>query len=198
MDKKSTIKFFDDLAQEWDSRENPVFNARISGHIKNASIKKGDIIADVGCGTGILYPYFELAGAASVLCVDISPKMIAELKKKYPLADTLAADFDEAALPLDYFDKVIIFNAFAHFENKEATAAKARKILKSGGGFYIIHSLTRAELAKAHEAKAGLDKDIIPTKIEMREIFTSAGFENILLKEDESGCFFSAKKINQE
>jgi demethylmenaquinone methyltransferase/2-methoxy-6-polyprenyl-1,4-benzoquinol methylase len=194
MDKKSTIKFFDGLAQKWDSCENPVFNARIAGHIKNINIKESDIIADVGCGTGILRPYFQAAKAGAVLHIDISSKMIAELKKKYPSAEVLAADFDYAPLPSNRFDKVIIFNAFAHFEDKKFTAAKAWQILKCGGGFYVIHSLTRAELKRVHGAKAEAEKDIIPPQIEIKEIFASAGFGEIFMKEDETGCFFSARK----
>jgi demethylmenaquinone methyltransferase/2-methoxy-6-polyprenyl-1,4-benzoquinol methylase len=194
MDKKSAINFFDDLAHEWDSLQNPIFTARIPALIARTSIKKGDRIADVACGTGILYPFLQSAGAGEILCLDISAKMLGQLKKKHPAAKTLAAAFEEADLPLNYFDKVLLFNALPHFAAPQNAANKAYEMLKKGGVFCILHSLSRKELAAAHVGREEVVEDKLPPPSGLKKIFLSAGFNDIVLKEDNNGCFFSGRK----
>ena len=194
MDKKSTITFFDGIAQKWDSLKSPIFDARIPRHIKNIALKEGDKVADIACGTGILYPFLQAAKAGEIFCLDISPNMIAELKRKYPEAAAYAQDFETAALPQNHFDKVLLFNALPHFDDVNLVMQKAYGMLKEGGVFVIFHSLTRSELQNIHGKQEEVQEDELPPQSELRAAFTAAGFKDIILKEDEFGVFFSGVK----
>lgn len=188
MDKETSIKFFDDIAPRWDLMENPAYKMRIPAQLKKTGIMQGDKVLDVACGTGILYP-FLCDYKADTLCLDISGGMLAELKKKHPHAKTIQADFIDANLPHQSFDKVLIFNAFPHFEDKAAVFFKAASILKPNGYLFIFHSLMREELQKIHAKQNDTEQDIIPPDIEMFNYYKDAGFENIKANDSESGYF---------
>ncbi|MDR0952632.1 MAG: methyltransferase domain-containing protein [Elusimicrobiota bacterium] len=193
MDKQATIKFFDSIAPKWDEMENPKYTKRIASHFKKIKVKPDEKILDAACGTGILEPYLK---EADTLFLDISKNMLLELLKKYPAAKTLRSSFESAKLPKNYFNKILFFNSFPHFENKAAVVKKAYKLLKEGGELIIFHSLTRAELAKVHGGSKETKKDAVPTQSEFKEMFLKAGFAptKIILEEGKDGCFFKATK----
>lgn len=193
MERTSCVDFFDKLAANWDLIQNPIYAARIPYLMDKAAISAGERILDVGCGTGILYPHLEQRGGQTV-SIDISSNMLAELKKKYPQAQTICGCFISEELPANHFDKVIIFNAFPHFDDKKTATHKAFSILKKGGHILIIHSLTRKELARVHGKSEDTQRDVIPTQIQLKEILLSVGFCDIELTENEYGCYFSGRK----
>ncbi len=188
MDKETSVKFFDEIAPRWDSLEKPAYKARIPAQLKKTGITQGDKVLDAACGTGILYPLLNEA-KAEVLSLDISGGMLAELKKKHPQAKTVQADFIAALLPSKHFDKVLIFNAFPHFEDKPSVFAKAAQILKPNGYLYIFHSLTREELNSVHAKQNDTQGDAIPPDMEMFNYYKDAGFEHIRADDSESGYF---------
>ena len=82
MEKKDVIEFFDRCAPAWDAemvKSDKIINAILD----NAEVGPGMDILDVGCGTGVMFPYYLERGAASVTGVDISPKMAQIAGEKY-------------------------------------------------------------------------------------------------------------------
>ncbi|KAA6317196.1 Ubiquinone/menaquinone biosynthesis C-methyltransferase UbiE [termite gut metagenome] len=196
MDAKTAIEFFNKMAPEWDRMQNPVYLARIGGHFVNINIKPGAKVADIGCGSGVLYPYIQNYKPSEIVCFDISPQMLLELKKKYPAAHTVQGNFEAFDCKKEYFDCILIFNTFPHFKHQAGAVKKVFEMLVGGGQFVIFHSLTREELARAHGEGKDITRDILPSQSELKNMFLKAGFKNknIVLQEDENGCFFSATK----
>ena len=57
MNKKTVKDFFDNLAKDWDSFEQPD-SAVIEKILDYAGIRSGCSVLDIACGTGILFPYY--------------------------------------------------------------------------------------------------------------------------------------------
>ena len=70
MDKKEIIAFFDSLASGWDE-----YNTRneevVAEILERSGIREGIKVLDVACGTGVLFPDYQKAGA-EITGIDIS------------------------------------------------------------------------------------------------------------------------------
>ena len=82
---------------------------------------------------------------------DILPKSDTFDKYEYHVGDFLDYKFENK------FDKIIIFNAFPHFLDKDALAKKAYELLDDFGYLIIMHDLGKERLNNHHNEKA---KDI--------------------------------------
>ncbi len=180
--QRETADFFDSIAPQWDAKERPEVFKIVEKIIDRIKPGPGDTVLDAGCGTGILYPFLTAKGVKDILCVDVSEKMLAELRRKHPAAKTLAAAFETADLPADSFTKIIIYNAFPHFEDRPAVFRQAFRLLAKGGTLHIVHSMTREELAKIHGKAPEVAEHFIPSDTEMRRLYAEAGFTAITVK----------------
>jgi demethylmenaquinone methyltransferase/2-methoxy-6-polyprenyl-1,4-benzoquinol methylase len=194
MDRLEIISFFDKNAKNWDKNECPRVFVILQEIINKIEIKAGDSVLDIGCGTGILRPYIKSCNAGEILHVDISKGMLKRLKTKYPSANTMSADFETVNLPSETFDKIIAYNVFPHFIDKQAVFDNAFKFLKHGGTFFIAHSMTRERLNKVHGRNKETKKDLLPSQKEMLSLYEKAGFKDISVEEESPGFFASGKK----
>ena len=136
-------QFFDGTAHVWD--------ARFAGNYKElhqavaAQIPATDepiAILDVGCGTGLELEYvFERAPNARITCLDQSPRMLAELQRKYAARQAqltlVEASVVEWPAGLRGFDCVLSILVLHHFppKTKPAIYADICAALKEGGRY---------------------------------------------------------------
>lgn len=111
--------------------------------VRNARVKDGDQILDLGCGTGLLSLKCLQQARCSVTGADYSQKMIDVLKdkiKKLKLNDRISLCLMDAA-SLKFkdrtFDKVVSSVALHHLEDKLPALKKIFRILKPGGIFIL-------------------------------------------------------------
>ncbi len=100
-------------------------------------LQDGDLILDLGCGSGIPARYLISKGMR-VIGVDSSPEMISLAKKQVPWVPFICADM-ETKWPENNFDGVCVFFSLLHLP-KQKTARLLRNIyqwLKPGGVFVI-------------------------------------------------------------
>ena len=74
MNKKEIIAYFDRCAPQWDARM-VTDDGKINGILDAAGVREHDVVLDVACGTGVLFPYYLNRNVAQVIGVDISPEM---------------------------------------------------------------------------------------------------------------------------
>ncbi|HMA60182.1 MAG TPA: class I SAM-dependent methyltransferase [Halanaerobiales bacterium] len=192
-DKKEEIEFFNKHAEEWDefiTDENIEVAKEV---IKKYKIGRNNSVLDVGAGTGILYSLLKNENLSGYLGIDISPKMIEVFKEKHPDAEIRRIDF-ETNVELDKrFDFVIIYDTIPHLDKIDMVFKNARKHLKVGGQFLIIHSKTRKELKEHHDEISHNQEDPIPTDEVLKLMSWTYNFEDTKIK-DEDYFLYSGKK----
>ena len=154
MDKVAA--YFNERAGKWD--ENGCSGeSRVQGAVLSlVDLKPGDSVLDLGCGTGVMIPFYLAARAGKIVAVDVSENMIERAKEKFghePSVELRAQDvlsLDEA----ERFDAAIIYNAYPHFPNKPALVEKVYRLLKPKGRFAVAHGIGRDAINRHHEAVA--------------------------------------------
>jgi SAM-dependent methyltransferase len=97
----------------------------------------GARVLDLGCGFGWHCRYAREAGAASVIGVDLSERMLAKARA---MTNDSAIDYRRMAIedidfPSDEFDLVLSSLAFHYVERFDEVVAKVWQCLKPGGSF---------------------------------------------------------------
>ena len=146
--------FFNSIADKWNNDDN---NFDVINYLFSLiDIKKNEDVIDLGCGKGVITPIIYKYTNKQVLGIDLSNKMIDYAKKinsdinkyKYVCADFMDYNFNQK------FNKIIIFNAYPHFLDKEALASKCFDTLKDGGILVIMHDLGKDKLNSFHHEHA--------------------------------------------
>ena len=134
-DAKESAKSFDDPARDTWQLPDRVIAA--------LNLKRGQIVADIGAGTG----YFSVRLAKSeaapkVYAADIEPSMVNYLREraaKEGLKDVIAvlASADQPNLP-EPVDLVLIVDTYHHIGDREAYFRRLAKSIRPGGRVAII------------------------------------------------------------
>ena len=101
-DKKQLIALYEDRCEQYGYDVKTIGWGNIKTQMLRFDILcdiadlQGRSICDLGCGFGDLYPYLlKRFGQVEYFGVDISPKLIAQAKEKYPEASFLVCDILE-------------------------------------------------------------------------------------------------------
>ncbi|MDD5109809.1 MAG: class I SAM-dependent methyltransferase [Patescibacteria group bacterium] len=107
-------------------------------------LQPGDTVLDVACGQGFFTRQFWQAGA-NVIGTDIAPELIALAKKNIPRATGRPAITFQVA-PANNLafakeksvDKATVILAIQNIEDIDGTLRECRRVLKPGGGLYLV------------------------------------------------------------
>lgn len=107
----------------------------ISELISKIGIKR---IVDLGCGDGeIILAIDNKYKNKRIIGIDISPRRIKNLKKKYPNYKFFCRDVIKTALPSKHFDLAISTQVIEHLEDDCKLLEEVFRLLKPKGYFYI-------------------------------------------------------------
>ncbi|MDD5934744.1 MAG: class I SAM-dependent methyltransferase [Clostridiales bacterium] len=129
---------FDKYADKYDTnfmgKGSRRFYADLIGEL---TIKDGDAILDIGCGTGSVLSYIGKQKKIMGFGVDVSENMIAIAKEKNPNFEFVTCDCSSLPYENESMDIVIACMAYHHFPNQEQFRKEAWRVLKPGGSLYI-------------------------------------------------------------
>ena len=108
-------------------------------------IEQGDVVADVGAGTGLFTRLFSAAVGEMgwVYAVDIAPRFIEHInqeagkQKLENITGVLCAE-NSINLPPNSVDTVFVCDTYHHFEYPKSTLASIHRALKDGGRLIVI------------------------------------------------------------
>ncbi len=192
MNKDNIKTFFDKIAPNWDNE--PIADEEILNTIlENGGIEKDIDILDVGCGTGVLFPYYLAINVKSITAVDMSSEMVKIAKSKFPQVDVICGDAETITFDRQ-FDAIMIYNAFPHFPSPLNVIKNLSKALKNGGRFTIAHGLSKTELDEIHMKSAGAVSNILPECGELAEMLSPYFDVDIMISNDKMYQVSGTKK----
>jgi ubiquinone/menaquinone biosynthesis C-methylase UbiE len=191
MDKKS---FFNQAAQGWDQRfYTPEMREQLPQLVSLFHLQKGAKILDVGAGTGGIVPYLleAMGPEGSIWAIDFAEEMVKIGRKKFLEESRVIfelASVEDLAYKDRFFDQIVCFGAFPHFEDKGKALEEMGRVLKPRGTLIIAHALSSVALRSHHQNCAPVSKDFLPEEGEMRSLLERAGFQlNRLI--DQPKCY---------
>ena len=121
--------------------------------------QSGAQVLDLGAGTGLeLGFYYPLNKTAKVTCVDLSPKMLDVLKKKFSeySPKIICGSYFDIEFEEEKFDAVVSVESLHHFTYAEKVILykKIRRALKKDGVFILTDYMEDDEIAE----KAGFER----------------------------------------
>ena len=163
-----------------DARRRRRFGHELRRLFVLASIRKNDIILDVGCGSGVLVPRIlrRLGPAGKIHEVDYADKMIAVNRRLHidPRIRFHVADVNALPLPEKSCDGILCFSCFPHFHDKARALCALATVLKTGGWLLLAH-FDSPEALNHHHASShmAVRHDRMPDETAMRALFAGAG-----------------------
>lgn len=171
LNTSAVAAFFDQRAEHWDAHSVPKETV-INTILSSAGVSPGVSVLDIGCGTGVLFPYYLSRSVSHVTGVDLSPAMIAQAKAKFgsdPRVKLLCGD--ASVLAPGIHDICVVYNALPHFQSAQALIDALSKALVPGGRLTIAHGDGRQVINARHSSGASeVSRDLMPAE-KLAELF---------------------------
>jgi len=182
-------EYFNQLASKWDLMTAAETRSRLPQMIAYLAIKPGDIILDVGGGTGILLPLlYEVAGnKGKIVSLDIAEEMLKQARNNSHPNNIHYVHADAAAIPLasETFNFVICYSCFPHFPDKLKALAEMARVLRNRGRLAICHTASRQTINELHKSVGNVvENDTIPDEATMRDMLTASGLKTIEVRDE--------------
>lgn len=150
-------------------------------------VAPGQLILDIGCGTGYMAAYLAGHFSVNVVCMDITPGVLAgarERMRREGLSGRVSLIKADAHL-LPFRDRVFdtaIAESVLVFCDKGKVSKEAYRVLKAGGAFgdneLTLVKQPPAELAEVVSSDRGLGMAPL-TEVEWLETYKKAGFRPV-------------------
>jgi ubiquinone/menaquinone biosynthesis C-methylase UbiE len=168
------------FVRHFENESREVFAQR-EAIVRAVDLRPGDVVADVGAGTGLFTRLFasQVAPKGTVYAVDISPaflRYIAERAKRDgrdQAIKTVRNSPDSIELPPRSVDVVFVCDTCHHFENPGAMLASMHRALRPGGRLILVDFDLRKDSSASVKQRARAPRDVY-----FREIVAS-GFTQV-------------------
>lgn len=142
--------YFNQRAAHWDDGEQSVDQIRRMIAFLS-DIQEGMSVLDVACGTGAMFEALRERKPSHITAVDLSEKMIEIAARKVEgdsLFEVQCRDLFE--MTQEAFDRIIIYNAYPHFMEKDKVVQKVAELLNPGGRFIVAHGACKEKINGCH------------------------------------------------
>jgi ubiquinone/menaquinone biosynthesis C-methylase UbiE len=130
---------------DWLERADRDEEQRPDQVIRTMGLEDGDVVADIGCGTGYFARRMARAVAprGRVYAVDIQPEMLRLLRERVQEAEltnveAVLGENDDPRLPPQSLDWVLLVDVYHEFQQPEAMLAQMREALKPTGRVALL------------------------------------------------------------
>lgn len=183
-------EYFNNAAETWDDicyhDKDKIFKM-----IDLCQIQKGSKVLDMGTGTGVMIPYLNerIGLKGNIVAVDMAEKMIekAKMKNNLPNVDFIVGDILTLNFPSEFFDIIMCYSVFPHFEDQFKVIKKMESLLKEGGKLVICHSQSRERINSFHKnSSKEVSNDILPETYIIKNYFSKCGLETTTDVDDDN------------
>lgn len=185
--------FFDRIAEVYGINSKKDYEL-IKSLLLEIGIKKGDKVLDLGCGKGVISHMLYELSEKKIIAMDISTNMIEIAKSmNIPTDEVEFIKDDFYKTTMKGFDKVVLFDCYPHFIDRQAFKLKMKEVLNDNGYFAIIHDLSRDALTNCHKGLIQISRDL--ENVDEESQFYSDEFEVVKKKEDDKSYLLLFKKL---
>jgi len=131
--KRKTMHYYNQLAPVYDTQYTDEQNEKIEATLENLSLSKNDFVLDVGCGTGLLFPYITRK-VQLLVGVDFSQKLLKKAKtrkKRFLNAHILVSDADYLPFRNQTFHTVFAITLLQNMPKPFATLQEIKRASKN-------------------------------------------------------------------
>jgi demethylmenaquinone methyltransferase/2-methoxy-6-polyprenyl-1,4-benzoquinol methylase len=107
-----------------------------------AVVRPGDRVLDAACGTGDLAVAARDAGAAEVVGVDFSARMLERARRKSPAIEWVQGDILALPFPDGSFDAATVGFGIRNVADLERSLRELRRVLRTGGRLAVLEITT--------------------------------------------------------
>ncbi len=166
----------DRMIDRFESESREVFAYR-SEIVAAAGIQPGDIVADIGAGTGaFLAPLVDAVGETGhVFSVEVSIRFVERLRQVaeeegYDNVTAVYSSLTSATLPPASVDRMIVVDTYHHFGDYDSMLASMLAALRPGG------VLTLVEFDRTEDSRDWIKGHVRASKENFRQEIEAAGF----------------------
>ena len=194
--RSAKIEFFDLAAEHWSpqlGQGEELILRNLSERIRQQTVAS-DLILDVGCGTGILFPFLQ---QRKFIGFDFSLRMLeqAQNRRTPELVGLVVADAHEFPFKNSSFGHIVFLSVVPHFDDKPQVFRESYRILKSGGSLSVVHFLPAERINEIHSKVGGpIAHDWLPNIKELGEALSENGFRVEESHEDDCYVLFAKKR----
>jgi len=152
-----TRTYFNDLADSWESKQSNE-SEKIEELLSRLNLKNSDSILDIGCGAGVLFPFFEKLShkKSQIFAVDFAESMAKTASLNcYKNIKVICGDSQNLPFKNSCFDRIVAFHVFPHIKEKQVALQEFWRVLMPGGELAIIHLRGSKELNDFHAELGG-------------------------------------------
>lgn len=156
-----TRHYFNGIAKDWNSKQSEK-DAKIHKLLSNLNLKSCNTILDIGCGTGVLFPFLTqlTQGETKIFAIDFAESMAQEAaQRNYPAINVLCGCVRYLPFLDNSIDSVIAFHVIPHIQGKKLALKECWRVLKPYGELAIIHLHGSQEINAIHEDIGGTIKN---------------------------------------
>lgn len=124
---------YNQLAPVYDIQYADEQKTKIEATLENVSLNRNNFVLDVGCGTGLLFPY--IANRVQLLIgIDISQKLLKKAKtrkKRYPNTHILLTDVEHLPFQNRTFHTIFVITLLQNTPKPHATLQEIKRVSKN-------------------------------------------------------------------
>lgn len=131
--KHEVMRRYDHSASVYDIQYGEEQEAKIKAALDELKLRKNSVVLDVGCGTGLLFPYIVKA-TDLLVGLDFSSKILKQAKKRskeYSTVALLRADADFLPFQNQTFNAVFAITLLQNMPNPLRVLHETKRIAKS-------------------------------------------------------------------
>ncbi len=149
---------------------------RLDRIVATARIRRGDVVLDVGSGTGVLVPLIEAYGPERIYACDLSVAMLEHLRGQYHFVQTVASDVRDMTLSAGSVDVVFVNACYPNIVDKKGSIANMARMMKPQGRLVISHPMGKSFI-DALKKRSPFPLDDFPDRWEAETLLRPFGLD---------------------